>query len=50
MWDLRNEKIPLCVLKRTTETDDAKVFATVWNGPSMILSGGSDSHISSHEM
>ncbi len=53
LWDLRNEERPLSTLKRKLEEDskkelshDYKVFAVEWNGPSQILSGGSDSHIS----
>lgn len=52
MWDIRNEEMPLATLKRKQEkgsaNDDYKVFALEWNGPSQILSGGSDSHISLH--
>jgi WD40 repeat protein len=50
MWDMRNSTEPLSVLKRTTQVPDDKVFATAWNGPSQILSGGADSHVSVHEM
>ena len=52
LWDMRNEQAPLSVLKRaTTATSaDMKLFALNWNGGSQILSGGSDSHISVHEM
>lgn len=51
MWDIRNEEMPLSTLKRKQEknsSEDYKVFALEWNGPSQILSGGSDSHISLH--
>ena len=49
---MRNEKTPLSVLKRATTSQqaDEKVFALNWNGGSQILSGGSDSHISVHEI
>ena len=52
LWDMRNEQAPLSVLKRATSgnQDDVKLFALNWNGGSQILSGGSDSHISVHEM
>ena len=52
LWDMRNEKSPLSVLKRATasEQTDAKVFGLEWNGGSQILSGGSESHISVHEI
>ena len=50
MWDLRNQMEPLSILKRTTQVPDDKVFATAWNGPSQILSGGADSHVSVHEI
>jgi WD40 repeat protein len=48
MWDLRNTSDSLFVLKRTQEAD--KVFAAAWNGASQIISGGTDSHISVHEL
>ena len=51
LWDLRNEEMPIATLKRKAgqpATDDYKVFATEWNGPSQIISGGSDSHVSVH--
>ena len=52
MWDLRNEAEPLFTLKRNKKLsdDDYKLFAVCWNGGSQILSGGSDSHTSVHEM
>ena len=52
LWDMRNEQAPLSVLKRANASanDDLKLFALNWNGGSQILSGGSDSHISVHEM
>ena len=50
MWDLRNTTEPLSVLKRQNATDTDKVFALAWNGGSQILSGGTDSHISVHEL
>ena len=50
LWDMRNEQAPLSVLKRATSVEDVKLFALNWNGGSQILSGGSDSHISVHEM
>ena len=48
LWDLRNEEEPLCILKRTNKVDDYRVFAVEWNGPSQILSGGSDSQVTVH--
>jgi ribosome biogenesis protein YTM1 len=50
VWDVRNEETPLFTLKRKQESpsDEYKVFATEWNGPSQIISGGSDSKISVH--
>ena len=53
LWDTRNEERPLTTLKRKggKESDnDYKVFAVEWNGPSQILSGGSDSHIAVHQV
>lgn len=50
MWDLRSAVEPLSVLKRAQATDQDKVFALAWNGASQILSGGSESHISVHEL
>mgnify|MGYP000966036200 FL=1 len=52
LWDLRNEQAPLYILKRKAEqdSDDAKLFGLAWNGASQILSGGSDSHVSVHQM
>ena len=50
MWDLRSPTEPLSILKRQNATEDDKVFALAWNGASQILSGGTDSHISVHEM
>jgi WD40 repeat protein len=50
MWDLRNPVESLATLKRANAKDTDKVFAVEWNGPSQILSGGTDSHISVHEM
>lgn len=53
MWDLRNEDRPVATLKRKDDKshlEDYKVFALEWNGASQILSGGSDSHISVHEI
>lgn len=34
MWDLRNPTEPLSVLKRTTASNEDKVFALAWNGAS----------------
>lgn len=50
LWDLRNEETPLSTLKRKDASlpDDYKVFDLEWNGPSQIISGGSDSHVSIH--
>lgn len=48
LWDLRNEEAPIASMKRKEQAEDYKVFALEWNGPSQILSGGSDSHISVH--
>ena len=50
LWDLRNEETPLFTLKRKQEQagEDYKVFAAEWNGPSQIISGGSDSNVSVH--
>lgn len=53
MWDLRNEERPIATLKKKQDdktSDDYKVFALEWNGPSQILSGGSDSNISVHDI
>jgi len=50
MWDLRSTSEPLSVLKRANTSNDDKVFAVAWNGASQILSGGTDSHISVHEL
>lgn len=53
LWDMRNEQAPLFVLKRKAaagDADDAKLFGLAWNGSSQILSGGSDSHVSVHQM
>ena len=50
LWDTRNEERPLSTLKRKEEVDNYKVFALEWNGPSQILSGGSDSHIAVHQI
>lgn len=52
LWDMRNEQTPLFVLKRTVSEaeDEAKLFGLAWNGASQILSGGSDSHVSVHQM
>jgi WD40 repeat protein len=50
MWDLRNATEPLSTLKRSVATEKDKVFSVAWNGASQILSGGTDSHISVHEM
>ena len=54
LWDMRNEQAPLYVLKRgggaASESEDAKLFGLAWNGASQILSGGSDSHVSVHQM
>ena len=53
LWDMRNEEKPISTLKRRNKEeneDDFKVFAVEWNGASKILSGGSDSHVSVHEM
>lgn len=50
LWDLRNEETPLSTLKRKDGTtgEQYKVFAVEWNGPSQIISGGSDSQVSVH--
>ena len=48
MWDLRNQVDPLCILKQSG--DVGKVFATSWNGPNQILSGGSSSAVNVHEI
>jgi hypothetical protein len=43
--------MPIATLKRKagqSSSDDYKVFAAEWNGPSQIISGGSDSHVSVH--
>lgn len=52
LWDLRNDDAPLANLKHKGQADNSefKIFATEWNGASQILSGGSDSHISVHQM
>lgn len=55
LWDMRNEQAPLYVLKRgnslsADQEEDAKLFGLAWNGASQILSGGSDSHVSVHQM
>ena len=54
VWDTRNEIEPISVLKRKTvaekDSADFKAFALAWNGASQILSAGSDSHISIHEI
>ena len=51
LWDVRNEQAPLYVLKRKGASDeDAKLFGLAWNGASQILSGGSDSRVSVHQM
>ena len=50
MWDLRNPTEPLSTLKRATAGEKAKVFSVGWNGASQILSGGTDNHLSVHEM
>jgi len=55
LWDMRNEAEPIAVLKHNSKipqqtTGDFKLFTTCWNGPSEILSGGSDSHVSVHEI
>jgi WD40 repeat protein len=48
MWDLRNQLEPLSILKQSGEV--GKVFATCWNGPNQILSGGSSSAVNVHEI
>jgi WD40 repeat protein len=50
LWDSRNNASALYSLKRKNETptEEIKLFGAAWNGASQILSGGSDSHISSH--
>lgn len=52
LWDKRNEQAPLYVLKRggSEAEDEAKLFGLAWNGASQIISGGSDSHVSVHQM
>ena len=52
LWDMRNEQAPLFVLKRGGDeaADEAKLFGLGWNGASQIISGGSDSHVSVHQM
>ena len=52
LWDLRNEESPLSTLKRkdASLSEDYKVFDIEWNGPSQIISGGSDSHVSIHTL
>ena len=52
LWDMRNEQAPLFVLKRGGDeaADEAKLFGLAWNGASQIISGGSDSHVSVHQM
>jgi len=52
LWDLRNLEAPLSTLKRkdTSLPEDYKVFDLEWNGPSQIISGGSDSHVSVHTL
>ena len=54
MWDTRNNSGALFSLKRKNasgkEDSDVKLFGACWNGPSQVLSGGSDSHISVHQM
>ena len=36
LWDLRNEESPLATLKRKEQpgSEDFKIFAVEWNGPS----------------
>lgn len=48
MWDLRSPVEPLYTLKQSKEV--GKVFATCWNGPNQILSGGSSSTVNVHEI
>lgn len=54
MWDLRNEQTPIATLKRKqnngNSNENFKLFALDWNGPSQILSGGSDNQIAVHEI
>lgn len=49
MWDLRNQTEPLSAVK-VGDQKDQKMFATCWNGPSQILSGGSSSTVFAHEI
>lgn len=50
LWDMRNEEAPLATLKKKEgdQHEEYKVFALEWNGPSQIISGGSDSQVSIH--
>jgi len=48
LWDLRNEETPLATMKKKEGGEGYKVFAVEWNGPSQIVSGGSDSQVSVH--
>ncbi|TNV79220.1 hypothetical protein FGO68_gene6698 [Halteria grandinella] len=48
LWDLRNAETPLATLKKKEGGESYKVFAVEWNGPSQIVSGGSDSQVSVH--
>jgi WD40 repeat protein len=50
LWDLRNEEAPLATLKKKDADEEYKVFDVEWNGPSQIVSGGSDSHVSIHTL
>jgi len=51
MWDKRNNAECLYSLNRKNQgEEDIKLFGATWNGASQVLSGGSDSHISSHEI
>lgn len=48
LWDLRNEESPVATLKKKDGAEEYKVMAVEWNGPSQIISGGSDSVVSVH--
>jgi len=54
LWDTRNSTDALCSLKRKNssgkEESDVKLFGACWNGQSQVISGGSDSHISVHNI
>lgn len=50
LYDMRQPEEPLHQLKRQKATEQDKVFALAWNGASQIVSGGTDSHISVHQI